>query len=77
VKFFVLLIGLVIAVLFWRSRHGSEGRVRPGSPRPPPDAKPQEMVACVVCGTHIPRSEALSVGVQHYCGESHRRQAVQ
>ncbi len=34
---------------------------------------PAHMVACALCGTHIPESEAVRVGNRTYCCEAHRR----
>jgi uncharacterized protein len=34
-----------------------------------------EMVACEVCGVHLPKSEALIGSRGIYCSEAHRRQA--
>jgi uncharacterized protein len=34
-----------------------------------------EIIACDVCGVHLPRTEALAGGRGNYCSEAHRRQA--
>jgi len=34
-----------------------------------------EIIACDVCGVHLPRTEALAGGRGVYCSEAHRRQA--
>ncbi len=36
---------------------------------------PARMVACALCGTHIPESEAVRAGSRVYCSEEHRRSA--
>ena len=75
-KYLVLLAVLVIAYMVWRSnrleRRGGD-RSRPG---PPPGADPQEMIACPVCGVHLPRGDAVtgSNGLL-YCSQEHRLRA--
>ncbi|HLD14349.1 MAG TPA: PP0621 family protein [Burkholderiales bacterium] len=34
---------------------------------------PARMVACAVCGTHVPESEAIRANDKVYCGEQHRK----
>lgn len=34
---------------------------------------PARMVACAVCGTHIPESEAIRANDKVYCSEPHRK----
>lgn len=36
---------------------------------------PAHMVACALCGTHIPESEAIRTSSAVYCSEEHRRSA--
>jgi uncharacterized protein len=39
------------------------------------DAAPQTMLACVHCGVHLPKADALfDVGGKPYCSEAHRLQ---
>jgi len=40
-------------------------------PNPPPAEKTDDMVACEICGVHIPKSEAISSQAQFYCSEAH------
>ncbi len=76
-----LLLVAIALVVFWllRSKRETGKREESGSerqPRPRPDAaKPAEMVACSVCGVHLPRSDALIGSSGIYCSEAHRRQA--
>ncbi len=68
-KYLVLLIVLGLVYMWWRSQ-----RIGPVAPPPPPPLPaPQDIVACVHCGVHIPRSEALSQGALHYCCIEHQR----
>ena len=68
-KYLVLLIVLGLAYLVWRSQRIDNAP----PPRPAPLPAPQDIVACVHCGVHIPRSEALTQGALHYCCMEHQR----
>lgn len=70
-KYLVLLAVLVIAYMVWRS-----SRIERRGP--PPGAtgaatNPQEMIACPVCGLHLPLADAVtdSKGLA-YCSQEHR-----
>lgn len=73
-KFLVLLLVLVVAYMVWRN-----GRIaaRGDAPRPPaPPALPQEMVACEVCGLHLPEADAVAgQDGRHFCSQEHRLRA--
>ena len=70
-KYLVLLIVLGLVYLVWRGQRIDRGA--PPAPPPPPLPAPQDIVACVHCGVHGPRSEALSQGALHYCCIEHQR----
>jgi uncharacterized protein len=66
-KYLLVLLVLAVAYGLWRNK----------TRRPPPAAvrpatAPQAMVECAHCGLHLPRSEALAQGAQHYCCSAHR-----
>ncbi len=70
----ILFILAVVAVVYLllKSRHaGSSGARPPG--RPDPQAPAEDMVRCVQCGVHLPRSEAIMAGGKFYCCEAHRQ----
>ncbi|MDE2368957.1 MAG: hypothetical protein KGN16_08290 [Burkholderiales bacterium] len=76
----VLLLVVVLLVLLWLLRSGPRGG-RAASPRsgsrpraPARDAgQPVPMVACVHCGLHLPRDEAVVDGAgRSFCSEAHR-----
>lgn len=73
-KYLVLFAVLLVAYMVWRNnrlRDESGGPARRG-----PDAGPQEMVSCPVCGVHLPRSEAVpGAGGILYCSQEHRQRA--
>jgi uncharacterized protein len=68
---------LVIAYMVWRNnRIERGGGAAPGPRAGSRDSGPQEMIACPVCGLHLPRSDAVtgSNGVA-YCSQEHRLSA--
>ena len=73
-KYLLLILVLVIAYMVWRN--GRIERKGPSARAPGPAAGPQEMVACEVCGVHLPRSDALpGPGGRLYCCQEHRQRA--
>lgn len=71
-KFLVLLL-LVVGLVWWL-RSQRRPSVPPVPPSSPEARAPQgeEMVACLQCGVHLPRSEALPGRGGLFCGEAHR-----
>ncbi|MCX7176840.1 MAG: PP0621 family protein [Proteobacteria bacterium] len=63
----LLMFGL-LAVIVYLILRGAGRRQR----KPPPAPPTQKMVACEHCGVHLPESESLKSGEQHYCCEQHR-----
>lgn len=41
--------------------------------RPPAAGNGEDMVRCVQCGVHLPRSESITTGGQFYCSTEHQR----
>jgi uncharacterized protein len=71
-KLLVVLLVVLFGVWLWRSRRLADKRP------PPPPARPAAMVACDVCGVHLPQADALTstTGVTGvYCSPAHRQQA--
>lgn len=80
----IVLRGL-LGVLLWlrgsvRGLAGDDtagGRARPGiGPRSGGGrrvAESERMVACVVCGVHVPESEAVRAAGEWFCCDEHRR----
>jgi uncharacterized protein len=67
---FILAVVAVVYLLF-KSRHAGHSRATPaeGADRLRPA---EDMVRCVQCGVHLPRSEAILAGGKFYCCEAHR-----
>lgn len=75
-----------LANWWWRKQVRARMRARAEPPRGPMPggAQRQEarqlaepMARCAECGVHIPVSEALSVGSQHFCCAEHAHAAVE
>ena len=64
----LILIALAVWVLFIVVR-----RLFPSArrPTPPPGVQPVDMVRCVVCGTHLPKPEALHRHGKYFCSRAH------
>jgi len=62
----VLLLGWVLVNLFKRIRH-------PNNNNHSNSDSGQVMVACLVCDTHIPESEAIRKNGKVYCSEEHAK----
>lgn len=75
-KYLLLLAILVVAYLLWRNARLEQRRDPPSHRAPPPAAGPQEMVACSLCGLHLPQPDALRGGDgRFYCSQEHRLRA--
>ncbi|SFU98005.1 uncharacterized protein SAMN05216350_110110 [Polaromonas sp. YR568] len=77
-----LLVAALVLVVFWLWRHNREKERNDAAPArapaPPKSASAvTEMVACAVCGLHLPKSEALIGDKGIYCSHAHRRQATE
>ncbi|MFM9913062.1 MAG: PP0621 family protein [Methylophilaceae bacterium] len=59
---------LIFAVIAWLVITLLKRQQRPSAP---PTEKTDDMVACAVCGVHIPKAEAISSQAQFYCSEVH------
>ena len=70
----LIIIVAVVAVVYlllrsYRSRIAGEGTsVR----AEPPPVHAEDMVRCVHCGVHLPRSESIMAGGKFFCSEAHR-----
>lgn len=73
-KYLLVLAVVVIAFWIWRNNRRAEAADRTAQRRPSPTpAKPVTMVACRLCGTHLPQTEAVQGSQGAYCSTEHRQ----
>ena len=78
-KFFLIALGVALAVWWWMRKQNPSGPAamphKTSAPRAPTPT-PLPMAQCAVCGLHLPRAEALP-GPQGrtYCSAAHRQSA--
>jgi uncharacterized protein len=74
-KLGLVLLALLAGIWLWRKgRIGGKTPVSRAKPTPASKAAPQQdMVSCVVCQLHLPKTEALQRGTAWYCCEGHRQ----
>ncbi len=73
----IVLFVAAVVLLLWLlrgavGRRGGNDADRPPPNAPPAAATPQAIVACMQCGVHLPRDEALPGKGGVFCGEAHR-----
>lgn len=71
-KYLVLLLVLGVAYFIWRHKRVQERAPRKAAA--PKLAPPQDMLACALCGVHVPREDALVSGNRSYCCLAHQQQ---
>lgn len=64
----LILLFAVVAVVYWLLR----SYLKP-SPKQTPSKASEEMVRCVQCGVHLPKSESIMSGGEFFCSDEHRR----
>lgn len=73
-KYLLVLAVVGVAFWLWRNNRRAEAAERAAQrPPAPPPAKPVTMVACRVCGTHLPQNEAVPGNQGVYCSAEHRQ----
>lgn len=73
-KYLLVLAVVGVAFWIWRNNRRAEAADRAAQRRPAPTpAKPVTMVACRVCGTHLPHTEAVQGHRGAYCSAEHRQ----
>jgi uncharacterized protein len=67
-----LIFLLVLVIVVWAvvKSYVKSSRARDSQPRV---TKPEDMVRCLHCGVHLPRSESLTSGGNFFCSEDHLR----
>lgn len=69
---FLLLLGLLVALLWlirgaWRRPQSGDASARPSA-----DDSREAMVACEHCGLNLPQGEAVGTEAAWYCSDAHR-----
>jgi len=74
VKYLVLLLVVLVAIVLWKKRQ----QPAKGQAKATPSAtshQPLAMTRCERCGIHLPRAEAVEGRNGWYCGTAHRDQS--
>ncbi len=77
-KYLLVLVIAFLVIWLWKSHRRtdiSEKANAAASKKPNQKMVPTEIVACDVCGVHLPRAEALAGPGGIYCSAAHRQQA--
>jgi uncharacterized protein len=64
----LIVIFAIVAVVYFLLRSYFKR-----SPKADTPESSEEMVRCVQCGVHLPKSEAILAGGEYFCCEAHRR----
>lgn len=69
----LLLVVAIVALVFWLLRGYRRNLERGRKEQVRGEERLEEMVRCAQCGVHVPRSESISSGGEHFCSVEHRR----
>lgn len=75
---YLLVMALALGIFWlWRHNRQAEKEEKNAAKRRAAVQKlpPVDIVACAVCGVHLPKTDALCAVDAFYCCEVHRRQA--
>lgn len=64
----LILLLVIFAVVWWLLKSYTKQ-----SPKQDTPESSEEMVKCVKCGVHLPKSESVLSGGEFFCCEAHRR----
>jgi len=68
-KYLLLIVVVLVVVWLIRGKRPQVPAARPAEPEP---GSHEPMLACVQCGLHLPKGEALPGRGGVFCSESHR-----
>jgi uncharacterized protein len=68
----LIMLLAIIAVAWWLIKRHLRSIAKKTDNTAPPS---EDMVRCVRCGVHLPRSEGFAVDGKTYCSEEHARLA--
>ena len=70
----ILFLALIIALLFWViGSYRRSLKKREDAHEEPRSLEGEDMVRCVHCGVHLPRSESITSEGNFFCSDEHRR----
>lgn len=69
----ILLLALAVWLVLVLLRQYRRSMETPRATRP----ETEDMVSCVVCGLHLPKSESILKKGAYYCCEEHSNKSVQ
>jgi uncharacterized protein len=67
-KFLLVIAVFIVVYLFLR---GYRGRAEAAPPPAAAAKHGEDMVRCLICGVHLPKSEAVTSRGQIYCSKEH------
>jgi uncharacterized protein len=75
----LLFFALIIVFFFWviRSYRRAIKKQREEAHKEPSSIEGEDMVRCVHCGVHLPRSESIASEGKFFCSDEHRRLHLQ
>jgi len=68
-KLLTIVLGLLLA--YWILKRFGKAIARRDEPSAP--AAGEDMVRCLHCGVHLPRSESIMEGGKFFCSPEHRK----
>ena len=77
-KYLLVLVIAFVVIWIWKSNRRVDISEKANAKPPKKQNQkmmPTEIVACDVCGVHLPRAEALAGPIGIYCSAAHRQQA--
>ena len=77
-KYLLVLVIVFVVIWLWKSNRRTDisEKANPAATKKSKQKMmPTEIVACDVCGVHLPRAEALAGPGGIYCSAAHRQQA--
>ncbi|MBN9123975.1 MAG: preprotein translocase subunit YajC [Nitrosospira sp. 56-18] len=70
----LLFFALIAVLVFWALRTYVRGvKKRQEAQQHTLSVEGEDMVRCVHCGVHLPRSESVMAGGEIFCSDEHRR----
>jgi len=68
----MLFFAVILAVVYFSLR-SYQGRASGRGDAKETDIRAEDMVRCLYCGVHLPKSESIMAESRYYCCEAHRR----